>query len=159
MHIKGRLLDQAVILFNWVPFHGNSSERKEVAPRGSKFFPLRAIPYGMENLFYHIRCHLLNVTIFITHMPNCVMGAKPMGCEFETHYRHCAVSLSFVLCLVLVLPRKTGKFPHMTEKLFTRMYSINTNKPRMNIAWDTRRKYLIETFSMSTNTTKMSCRS
>ena len=54
-HIKGRLLDQAVILFNWVPFHNeNFSERKELAPRGSQFFPLKAVHYGMENHFYHI---------------------------------------------------------------------------------------------------------
>ena len=45
MHIKGRLLDQAVILFNCVPFHnGNFSDRKEFAPRGCEFFPLRAVP-------------------------------------------------------------------------------------------------------------------
>ena len=49
-HIKGRLLDQAVILFNCVPFQkGNFSQRKEFAPRGSEFFPLRAVSYGMEN--------------------------------------------------------------------------------------------------------------
>ena len=48
-HIKGRLLLQAVILFNCVPFHnGNFSKRKEFAPRGSKYFPFRAVPYGME---------------------------------------------------------------------------------------------------------------
>ena len=32
------------------------------------------------------------------------------------------------LCLVLVQPRKTGKYPDMTEKLLTGMFSINTNK-------------------------------
>ena len=53
-HIKWRLLDQAVI-FNCVPFqNGNFSYRKEFAPRGSKFFRLRAVPYGMINHFYHI---------------------------------------------------------------------------------------------------------
>ena len=37
------------------------SQKKEFAPKGSKFskgskfFPLRAVPYGMENRFYHIR--------------------------------------------------------------------------------------------------------
>ena len=55
-HIKERLSDQAVILFNFGPFQNrNFSERKEFAPRGSEFFPLRAVPYGMENHFYHIR--------------------------------------------------------------------------------------------------------
>ena len=58
--IKGRLLDQAVILFNCIPFYnGILPERKEFAPRGSKFwskfFPLRAVPYGIENHFYHIK--------------------------------------------------------------------------------------------------------
>ena len=39
-HIKGRLLDQAMILFHCAPFqNGNFSQRKEFAPRGSKFFP------------------------------------------------------------------------------------------------------------------------
>ena len=49
--------------------------------RGSKFFPLRLVPYDMENHFYHIRWPPLNVTIFNTifntHMRNCVMGATP----------------------------------------------------------------------------------
>ena len=58
-HIKGRLLDQAVILFNCVPFQN-----------GNKFFPLRAVPYAMENHFYHIRWPPLNVTILIAHVRN-----------------------------------------------------------------------------------------
>ena len=32
----------------------------------------------MENQFYHMRWPFLNVTIFITHMCNCIMGATPM---------------------------------------------------------------------------------
>ena len=55
---QGRLLGQAMILssFNCVPFlNGNFSLWKEFAPRGSEFFPLRAVPYGLENHFYHIR--------------------------------------------------------------------------------------------------------
>ena len=56
MKIKGRLLDQALILFNWAPIqNGNFSYRKEFAPSGSEFFPLTAVPYDMENNFYHIR--------------------------------------------------------------------------------------------------------
>ena len=40
--------------------------------RGSKFFPLRAVPCGMENHFYHINWAPLSVTIFIHTMnPNC----------------------------------------------------------------------------------------
>ena len=56
MHIKGRLLDQAVVLFNCVPFQkGNFSRRKKFAPRGSEFFPLRAVPFDKENHFFHNR--------------------------------------------------------------------------------------------------------
>ena len=51
-HIKGRLLDQAVILSYCVPFQkGNFSLRKEFTPRESEFIPLRTVPYGMENHF------------------------------------------------------------------------------------------------------------
>ena len=40
-HIKERLLDQAVMLFNCIPFQsGSFSLRIEFAPRGSEFFPL-----------------------------------------------------------------------------------------------------------------------
>ena len=40
-HTKGRLLDQTMSLFNFVPSqNGNFSLRKEFAPRGSEFFPL-----------------------------------------------------------------------------------------------------------------------
>ena len=35
--------------------NGNFYKRIEFAPRGSEFFSLRAVPYGMENHFYHIR--------------------------------------------------------------------------------------------------------
>ena len=47
-HIKGRIMDQALILFSCVPFHnGNFSERKE-------FFSFRAALWGVENYFNHI---------------------------------------------------------------------------------------------------------
>ena len=70
-HIKGRQLEQAVTLFNCAPFQNrNFSWRKEFAPRGSEFFPLRAVPYGMENYCYHKRWPPLIVTI--------LMGATPM---------------------------------------------------------------------------------
>ena len=36
------------------PFSNLELLLKEFAPRGSKFFPLRAVPFGMENHFYHI---------------------------------------------------------------------------------------------------------
>ena len=34
----------------------------------------------------------------------------------------------FILCLVLVQPRKTGKRPDMTDKLLTGTLNIKTNK-------------------------------
>ena len=38
------------------PFqNGNFSKRKEFAPIVSELFPLRVVPYGMENHFYQIR--------------------------------------------------------------------------------------------------------
>ena len=49
MHIKGRLLDQALVLFNCVPFYNGNFSLRE------RFFPLGAVPYGIENHFYHIR--------------------------------------------------------------------------------------------------------
>ena len=65
-HIKERLLEQAVIIFNCVPYqNGNCSYRKEFAPRGSEFFPLKAVPFGMENHFYHIRLPPLNVPFLL----------------------------------------------------------------------------------------------
>ena len=49
-------MDEAVILFNWLPFqNGNLSKREEITPRGSEFLSLRAVPYGMKNHFYHMR--------------------------------------------------------------------------------------------------------
>ena len=44
-----------------------SSQRKEFAPRGSEFFSLWGVPFGMEKM-YHIKWPPLNVTIFITHV-------------------------------------------------------------------------------------------
>ena len=29
--------------------------KKRTCPRGSELFPLRVVPYGMENYFYHMR--------------------------------------------------------------------------------------------------------
>ena len=54
---------------------------KEFAPRGSEFLPIRAVPCVMINHFYYIGWLPLNVTIFITHMRNCVMGATPMDLD------------------------------------------------------------------------------
>ena len=68
MH-KGRLLDQAMILFICVPFqNGNCYQRKEFAPRGSEFFSFMSSSVLYEKSLYHIEGPPLNVTIFITHV-------------------------------------------------------------------------------------------
>ena len=65
-HIKGRLLDQAVILFNCVPFpNGNFSERKEFAPRGEQILPFKSSSLWHVNHLYHIRRPPLNGTILL----------------------------------------------------------------------------------------------
>ena len=74
-HIKGRLLNQAVILFD------------------CPFFKWERIQFLIVwNHFYHIRWPPLNVTIFITHARNCVMGA----CKLSRHWSvmHYQVTLS-----------------------------------------------------------------
>ena len=49
---KGRLLDQAVILFNCVLFiTGTSLKGKNLLPLRGEFCPLRAVPYSMEITF------------------------------------------------------------------------------------------------------------
>ena len=50
---------------------GTSLKGKNLLPE----LPLRAVPYGMENPFYHIRCPPLNVTIFLPYVRNCIMRA------------------------------------------------------------------------------------
>ena len=68
-HIKGKLLDQAVILFICVPFqNGNFYKGKNLLLLCLS--PLRAVPYGLENHFYHIGWPHLNVAIFIMHVRN-----------------------------------------------------------------------------------------
>ena len=58
MHIKGRLLDLAVILFHCVLFKmGTYILRKEFALRGSEFFPFRAVLYSKENHLYPLECY------------------------------------------------------------------------------------------------------
>ena len=60
--------------------------------KGSKFSPLRAVPYGMENHFYHI------VAIFITHVRNCIMGATPMIKQMTGVDRYDFLAATFVVC-------------------------------------------------------------
>ena len=55
-----------------------------LALRGSKFLPLRAVPDGMGNHFYHSRWPPLIVTILITHMRNLRNG--------NGHVRRCYIA-------------------------------------------------------------------
>ena len=89
-----------MVRFNFVPFWSwNFSQRREIASRGSEWrefasrgsesFPLRAVPYTIEKHFNHIVWPPLNVTISITHVRDCVMGATPIiGCLKTTQTCH-----------------------------------------------------------------------
>ena len=69
-----------MILFNCVHFqNGKLYYRKEFAPRGSEFFPLRAraVPFGMENQFTTLG-DLPNMLLFLLRTcVTAVMGATP----------------------------------------------------------------------------------
>ena len=66
---------------------GTCFKGKNLLPEGAIFFLLRAVPYTMENHFYHIRWPPLNVTICITHVRNCVMGATPVMNQQQQNQR------------------------------------------------------------------------
>ena len=71
---------------------------KELTPRGSEFFSLRAVAYGIENHFYHIRWPPLNVTIFIMQLRYCMMGATQCYPSFIVQINNQAmVSVSILL--------------------------------------------------------------
>ena len=39
------------------PFQNGNFSKKEFAPRGSEFFPLRAVPYGVEIHICSLECY------------------------------------------------------------------------------------------------------
>ena len=49
MHIKGRLLDRAMILYNCIPFQMGTSQRERILS-----FMSSSLKYG-KNHFYHIK--------------------------------------------------------------------------------------------------------
>ena len=64
-HTKGRLLDQAMVLFNCVPYQmGNSLKGKNLLPVLKSLLPHRVTS---------LECYY-----FITNVRNSVMGATPM---------------------------------------------------------------------------------
>ena len=78
-HIKGRLLGQAMILVNCVPFQNwNSLKGKNLLPEGANSFLYWPFLLVLKSLLPHwvtsLECYY-----FITHMRNCVMGATPMS--------------------------------------------------------------------------------
>ena len=92
--------------FNCLPFrNGNFSLMKEFAPRGSEFFPLRAVPYGMETHFYHIKCYF-----FITHVRNCVLGATPME---NTHFLNTLLKLKSIMVTLEIIMNSSICFDTM----------------------------------------------
>ena len=73
-----QLLSSIASLFKW-----ELLLKKRIASRGSELFPFWAVPYSMENHFYHFKWPPLNVIIiFITHVRNlrngCYANAKHM---------------------------------------------------------------------------------
>ena len=50
-HTKGRLLDQAAIFINCVPFQNG----KRICSQSERIPSLMSSSYSMENYFYHIR--------------------------------------------------------------------------------------------------------
>ena len=70
MHIKGRLLDQAMILFNCFPFQmGTSLTGKNLLLEGVNSFLYEQFLIVWKITFITLN-DLLNVTIFITHVRN-----------------------------------------------------------------------------------------
>ena len=56
---------------------GTSLKGKNLLPEGADSCLKKAVPYGIENHFYHIKLPSLNVT-FTTHVRNGEMEATPM---------------------------------------------------------------------------------
>ena len=80
-HIKGRLLDQAVILFNCIPFQmGTSLKGKNLLPEGAnsflyeQFLIVWKITYITLSAF--LECYY--IVFLLCTCVNCVMGAMPM---------------------------------------------------------------------------------
>ena len=97
-HIKERLLDQTVILFNCVPFqNGNLLLKERICSQKGRILSFKSSSWRYGNHLYHIRWSPWNVTIFITHVHNCVMGATPM----VTTQMKCCMMLHFIrVCTV-----------------------------------------------------------
>ena len=78
-HIKGRLLDQSVILFNCVPFSKRDLLLKErICSKRERIISLKnsSLWYGKSLLPHYVTS--LECYYFITHVRNCVMGAVPV---------------------------------------------------------------------------------
>ena len=57
---------------------GTSLKGKNLLPEGATSIVEEQFLMTWKNHFYHVRWPPLDVTIFITHVRNCVMGATPM---------------------------------------------------------------------------------
>ena len=79
-HIKGRQLVQAVDFFHCVSVQNGNF-------RGSEFFTLRAVPYGMEKSLLPHYVTSLECNYFITHMRYCIMEATPMSASHLITYQ------------------------------------------------------------------------
>ena len=79
-HHQKDATETSKVLVSCVPLQNvDFSSRKEFAPRGSDFFPLREVPYYMVNDIttfedFHQMC-----TRFNTRVRNCVLGGMSMN--------------------------------------------------------------------------------
>ena len=78
-HIKGRLLDQAMIIFNCIPFQmGTSLKGKNSLPEGANSFLYEQYLIVWKFTFITLS-DLPLMLLFLSHMcVYCVMGATPM---------------------------------------------------------------------------------
>ena len=81
----------------------------------------------MFNIFYHM-------TSGVRWLSSRVLHSRPKGRGFESHRRHCVVSLSKNIypSLVLVQPRKTR--PYITERLLMGRKESNQTKKSQDVA-------------------------
>ena len=78
MHIKGRLLDQAMILFNYVPFQNENFSKSKKCSQREQIFSFKSCPSWCDTPLLPHWVTSLECYYFITQVRNCKMGATPM---------------------------------------------------------------------------------
>ena len=73
-----------MILFNYVPSKMGILLKEIIRSQRERILSFKSSSLGMINYLYQTGWPLLNVTIFITQVRNCVMGATPMTATTTT---------------------------------------------------------------------------